>query len=240
MNSYEAMEARVSRRSYLPAAIPPEKLHALEDALQIYNRQSGLTMQLLKEGEGLFYGLHKNYGLFTGVKTVILLKGKTADPHLKERAGLYGELVVLEATKLGLGTCWVGLHDKRSAPVPLRGGESPICVITVGISPKEKTVHEKLAYTLASKNGRPPESLYRADAEPPEWFLSGVKAASLAPSDNNAQPVKFQYKSGAVTASVPNENGLRMVDLGIAKAHFALAAAGYFAFGNKSAFTRKE
>ncbi len=241
MNHQEAMEARVSRRSYLPAQIPPKQLQALEEVIQTYNRQSGLTMQLLKDGQDLFYGLHKSYGLFTGVKTIILLKGKTADPHLKERAGLYGEQVVLEATKLGLGTCWVGgIYDKRGIPVPLHKGESPICIITAGVSPREKTVHEKMAYTLAGKNGKPLESLYRADMEPPEWFLSGVMAASLAPSDANAQPVRFQYKSGVVTASVTSESGLRMVDLGIAKAHFALAAAGYFAFGNRSAFTKKE
>ena len=241
MNLQEAMETRKSRRSYLPEAIAPKKIQTLHDMIWQYNMQSGLAMELIPDGSAAFQGLRKSYGMFTGVRTIIVLKGKAIEPHLKEKAGYYGELIVLEATKLGLGTCWVGgTYDKGSGLFSLKEGESLVCVITVGITPKEKTVHEKIIYTLAHGRSKPLEKLYHAQDDPPAWFLSGVKAASLAPSSANAQPVRFHYSKESAAASVLDTGGFRLVDLGIAKAHFALAAKGTFAFGNGGKFTKAE
>ena len=240
MNQSEAMAARVSRRSYLLDPIPHSKLRTLEESIHAYNRQSGLSLKLLAEGGSVFYELKRSYGLFTGVKSIILLKGKTADPHLREKSGIFGELVVLEATKLGLSTCWVGgNYSKRDFPIAINADESPICIITVGTSPKEKTPHERVAYTLANRKSKPLDNLYQADSNPPTWFIDGIKAASLAPSYANAQSVKFHYKAGAVSASVAEENSYRLIDLGIAKAHFALAAVGHFASGNRGIFSKR-
>ncbi len=240
MNLHEAMEKRKSRRSYLPEAIDAQKMRALHDMIKLYNLKSGLIMELIPDGSAAFHGLRKSYGMFTGVRTIIVLKGKAADPHLKEKSGYYGELIVLEATRLGLGTCWVGgTFDKGSTLFSLKGDESLVCVIVVGLTPKEQTAHEKIIYTLAHGRPKPLEKLYQAEGEPPAWFISGVKAAALAPSAANAQPVRFRFSLGEASASVLDLGGLRLVDLGIAKAHFALAANGAFAFGNGGKFTKE-
>ncbi len=240
MELHEAMEKRKSRRSYLPQVIDAQKMRVLHETIKGFNLKSGLVMELIPDGSEAFHGLRKSYGMFTGVRTIIALKGKAADPHLKEKAGYYGELAVLEATRLGLGTCWVGgTFDKGSTLFSLKKDESLVCVITVGLTPKEQTAHEKIIYTLAHGRPKALERLYHAEGEPPAWFLTGVKAAALAPSAANTQPVRFRYSAEGASASVLDTGGFRLVDLGIAKAHFALAANGAFAFGNGGKFTKE-
>ena len=59
-----------------------------------------------------------------------------------------------------------------------------------------------------------------------------MRAVQKAPSTRNTQKVKFLYESGVLRASVPETGKFDLVDLGIAKLHFALAAGGRFEPGN--------
>ena len=50
---------------------------------------------------------------------------------MDERCGYYGELLVLEAQKLGLNTCWTALtHGKSKAAIG--NGEKEVIVIALG------------------------------------------------------------------------------------------------------------
>jgi len=239
MNLHEAMTRRVSRRAYLNDPIPAKKLQILSDWVAAYNQESGLSMELIPDGSAAFGGLRRSYGMFTGVKTLIALKGRADDPHLKEKAGYYGELMVLEAVKQGLGTCWVGGSFDKSNPLfSLKEGEAFVCVITLGLTPLLKTAREKVIYAMSHGRSKPIEQMYEAEGTPPAWFMQGVRAVMLAPSAVNAQPVKLYYKSRVVTAAVKDEGAARLIDLGIAKAHFALAAGGRFDWGNGGKFTK--
>lgn len=52
----------------------------------------------MEDGSSAFRKLRKSYGLFTNVRSLILMKGKKDDKDLKKKIGYYGE-------DLGLGTC---------------------------------------------------------------------------------------------------------------------------------------
>ena len=118
-----AIHQRISRRSYLPAPIEEEKLAVLKEEIEKANRESGLTITLLEDGSEAFDGV-KSYGMFSGVRSLIVLKGFEETEHLREKAGYYGERLVLAATALGLGTCWVGgTFDKESEVFALQKGE---------------------------------------------------------------------------------------------------------------------
>ncbi len=74
-----------------------------------------------------FDGLKKSYGLFSGVRHYLALVGNKTDMLTVEKLGYYGELLVLHATALGLGTCWVGgTYDDSCCPVTLEENESVI------------------------------------------------------------------------------------------------------------------
>jgi hypothetical protein len=240
MNTLDAIQKRQSRRTYLDTPIAPENIQKLEYLIKEYNEQSGLSFQLILDGREAFQGLHTTYGLFHGVNSFIAAVGKAADPDLNEKAGYYGELLVLEATKLELGTCFVGgTFNRKRCPVKQKPDETLVYVITVGNVAAEKGFKEKTMYSLVHRHTKAIEEFYDSDQNDiPDWFLAGIRAVQKAPSAINRQPVHFHYRSGTVTAEVPNISG-QALDLGIAKANFELAAGGKFAFGNGAAFTYK-
>ena len=81
-----AIHQRISRRSYLPAPIEEEKLAVLKEEIEKANRESGLTITLLEDGSEAFDGV-KSYGMFSGVRSLIVLKaGRRPNTSGKRRA----------------------------------------------------------------------------------------------------------------------------------------------------------
>ena len=78
-----------------------------------------------------------------------------------------------------------------------------------------------------------------SDSQVPEWVEKGMKCVLLAPSALNKQKPHFEYKSGVLTAGVINDYIADLTDLGIAKFHFEIGAAGgKFEFGNGARYNR--
>ena len=151
------------------------------------------------------------YGSFKNVNNYIAIIGKKG---LDEKSGYFGEKVVLKATELGLGTCWVGLnYSKVKSTYILEKGEKIYCVIALGYGAEEGTVHKN----------KPLESLCTVDGIMPKWFQEGMEAALLAPTAMNQQKFHFSLKGDTVEAKA----GLGFyskLDLGIVKSHFEIGA----------------
>ena len=206
-----------------------------------YNNKENLDIRLVVDNGEAFGGLRKSYGMFTGVRNYIGLIESTTDPVYLEKLGYYGELLILHATSLGLGTCWVGgTFHRASCPFDLAQGERVNCVITVGRVQGQLSNREKLIYKLTHRKSKSPEQMYTSDAPVPDWFLSGMEAVERAPSAVNRQPVMFTCKDGVVTSSVEDIMGEGLaIDLGIAKLHFELGVGGgAWEFGNGANFMK--
>lgn len=231
----EAIENRISRRSFEKESLTKQEMQQINSYIKELNELSQLTMQFLEDGSNAFSSLSKSYGMFSNVKSLILMKGYTSDNHLKEKIGYYGEDLILRLTKLGLGTCWVGgTFDANK--FDFKNNEKLICVIIVG-KVKETTLKEKMIRAVISKNRKTIEQRLISDTNIlPSWLLEGMEAVRLAPSAKNSQKPIFEYKQGIVSASVPNDYEFDLVDLGIAKKHFEIAANGLFKFGNGETF----
>lgn len=231
MNNLEAIEQRKSRRSYLDTPVDQIKLNQLHGLIDTYNSEAGLSISLVLDGSRAFNGLSKSYGMFKNVRSLVALKGKKEDSNLKEKLGHYGEMIVLEATKMGLGTCWVGgTFDRKCDIANVKENEELSCVITIGNIAQEQTFRERLVHNIIHRKTKPLDAMYTSDSPVPQWFLDGMKAVQRAPSAMNLQPVKFEYKNGEVSAFV--EDNRFLTDLGIAKIHFSLATSGSFELGN--------
>lgn len=215
---YSAVQARFSVRRYAgpPAA---EDLAALAQAAERIG--GGGVRILLGQGEDIFKPLFLNYGRITGATHfAAFVAGPEAQDHT---VGYMGEAFILEATALGLGTCWVGGSFRKSRTaslLPLGEGERIVAITPLGV-PGESYV------------GRPRKSLevltglgQEALQALPEWQQSAISCARLAPSAVNRQPWRF----------IPEGNGIRLiktsgnfgfggVDLGIAMLHVELGAA---------------
>lgn len=242
MNTLEAICERVSRRTYIGEPIDDESADILNNLIKLYNRNSGMTSFLLMDGSEAFNSFLKCYGMFKNVKSLIIMKGPKDDVNLKEKTGYYGQRLVIKATQLGLGTCWVGGTFKRDDSLfEVAEDEDMFCVITIGKVPEELTFKEKALSKLIHMKTKPIEEFYESDLiidEVPDYFFMGFKALTRAPSTRNRQKVKVFYKEGVTTISVPNDDHFDMIDLGIGKANFEIAADGTFPTGNDATFIR--
>ena len=238
MTQLEAMKKRVSRRHYtgpLPQDVAAEiRVKALDLSLD-----NGLEIRLVENQPTLFGGISTSYGMFKGVHSFLVLAGLKNDPFLFEKAGHAGEELVLLATQLSQGSCWVGgTFDRESVSALLVPGTKLVAVITLG--PTDAALHSREKFvrrvTHLRKHGA---NWHSQDAgEPPHWFRAGAQAAALAPSARNAQPVHFVYKDQKASVSIPDDSPYQHTDLGIAKLHFELAAGGGFPLGTPATFTR--
>ncbi len=231
MNITQAIEKRKSRRTYLSTPIDADKVALLKSRIEEYNQRSGMTIRFMENGSFAFAGIGKSYGMFKGVRSLFIMKGQKTDENLKEKAGYYGELLVLESTVLGLGTCWVGgTFDKSS--IRKSSEEEVICVITVGNVPPEETLKERIITKAIHRSTKTADEMLEISGEAPDWLKTGMKAVQKAPSTRNTQKPHFTYQDEILRASVPDTYKFDLVDLGIAKLHFALAAGGMFEQGN--------
>lgn len=213
MELLEAMERRHAVRAYTDKKIEGSTAEALQDIIAACNREGELHIRLCLQEERAFHGLMARYGKFKNVRNYIALIGKD-DEKLDEKCGYYGEKIVLEATKLGLQTCWVAVTSSKSkVPCTVKAGERLCCVIAIGYGQTEGTAHRS----------KPLETLYQAAEPVPSWFLAGVKAAQLAPTALNQQKFRFVLRGNTVTIEVPG-GAYTKIDEGIVKYHFEVGA----------------
>ncbi|MBE6035287.1 MAG: nitroreductase [Clostridiales bacterium] len=229
-----AIENRVSRRKFEKEPIADWEKENIISLINQLNEESGLTMAFMEDGSGAFGKLRKSYGLFTNMRSLILMKGKKDDQDLKEKIGYYGEALVLALTDLGLGTCWVGgTFDKDELPVD--SGEELACVIVVG-KVAAPSLTEKMVRSATHRKVKSMEERIISDQPFPQWIQNGMKAVLFAPSAKNTQKVMFRYKNDTLSAEIANDYSMDLIDLGIAKKHFEIGAGGKFEFGNGGIF----
>jgi nitroreductase len=238
MTLLEAVDARRSRRKYLPGPIDAQTRESLRALAAEYGEASGARIELAFDSPAAFDGLRKTYGLLTGVRNYAGLIARKGDKEAVERLGYYGELLMLHAVALDLGTCWVGgSYDRTLCPFAPGEGEEIVCTITLGPVKEKNSLRESLIHGVMHRKTKTAAQMMSADAPPPGWFMAGMEAVRKAPSAVNRQPVTFSYRDGLVTASVENPGTATLLDFGIAKLHFALGAGGgEWAWGNGSPF----
>jgi len=217
MELSEAIKLRHSVRKYTDQPIEADKVATLKAAVERCNAASGLNIQLVLNEPKAFNGLFiSTYGQFSGVRNYLVMaapKGK----EWEEKVGYYGEQLVLLAQTLGLNTCWVGLtYKKVPTAFSLREGDVIHCEIALGYGANQGKQHPL----------KPAERFYEASGTIPEWFKAGVEAALLAPTAVNQQKFKFLLQDGnkVATRTFFSPWGYTIIDLGIVKYHFEIAA----------------
>ena len=232
----DAIVKRISRRSYQQTPIAAELREKICAEIIELNRKSKLTFEFTENAGEAFSSMKKSYGLFSGVRSAAVLKGPADLPDLAEKIGYYGERLVLDLTDMGLGTCWTGgTFDRRQFEIP--DGETMLCVIPVGYA-EGQSLKEKLIRNAMSRKRKPVSQRLNGYENAPEWVLAAIEAVRLAPSAVNRQKPVFTYENGIVTAAVEANRTMDLIDLGIAKLHFAEEAGGRFEFGQNGKFRK--
>ena len=227
-NWYNAIAGRTSRRAYKNQRIEAHKLDQINDLIHSINTESGLHIQFVEDGAHLLNGFKASYGMISGRPSLIALAGRTRDPERRQKAGYYGEFLVLECVSLGLGTCWISGTYNRSKcikSIQLNEDEELICVIAVGNVHQNRNLKELAISQFGKSKQSFDELLAEKDCTPPLWVASGIDAARIAPSAANKKPISYRYQNELlyVYASKKTHNA-EEIDLGISMAHFQLGA----------------
>ena len=216
----EAIAARHSVRRYQPRTLAEDAEKALRKQAESLNRALGLHIQLVTNEPRAFGGL-ASYGAFRGVRNYFVMAGPRTQ-GVEEQIGRAGEMLVLEAQRMGLNSCWAGLtYRKIGNAFTLNEGERVYCLIAVGYGADNGRV----------RRSKRPQDVSDWTPAAPEWYLRGIEAALLAPTAVNQQ--KFRFRLLAPEAEgCPRVEARRLfslagytrIDLGIAKLHFEIGA----------------
>ncbi|MCL1979415.1 MAG: nitroreductase family protein [Methanomassiliicoccaceae archaeon] len=232
---YNAIWKRKSVRKYLDKHVEKSKLDQLRRSISSLNEESGLTMELIEDSDA--FNSIKTF-MFKNVRSVIAVKGRTDDPDLQEKCGYYGEEIVLEATALGLGTCWVAAwsFNYKSASLNVKDDETIICGIPFGYGTEGMSESTTVPMNPHRKTKSVSDFL-GGNANVPEWVTSAMKSVQFAPTSWNSQKTRFSYADDKLSAEIP-EGRFTMIDFGITKYHFEIAAEGKFPLGSPSVFEK--
>jgi nitroreductase len=245
---------RSSRRSFRDEPISAAHRDVLDAEMARFTREGGalgtvLRFELIAASRGdseALRGLH-TYGFIKNPAGFIVGTVESGDKDLED----YGralEMIVLRATELGIGTCWLGGTFNRSRfaeRVGLKDQERMPAVIALGYPTHSRGAVEKIIRWGAGAKKRKPWSTkfwegrvgVPLERDGDAWWEAPLELVRLAPSSSNKQPVqvvrdgqRFHFVLARSPGYARNMRAmgladLQRVDVGIAMCHFELGAS---------------
>jgi hypothetical protein len=236
---YPVIAQRRSRRHFDPnRLIDPASLVSLDRVCREFTPFLHARAYLVnKPSRDIFKGIVGSYGKISGAPAFIAFIGDMNAASVHEEIGYTGEGIILEATALGLNTCWVGGFFKSeivASLIEIKNNERVLSVTPVGYASKSESFEERLMTGFGRSHKRLPLSKLidgRQTENLPEWARVSLNAARLAPSATNRQPWKFDVDDRSITVNVrtnsPDFNVSKRLDCGIAMIHIEIAALNF-------------
>lgn len=234
---HAAIPVRRARRKYNPAALEPGLLVQLQTICREFRPYPQARAELItRSPDEILRGILGSYGKVKGAPALIAFIGDMNDIYVNEKVGYVGEGIILEATAMGLGTCWVGgsMFFRRGVAESIVGAgknERVFAVTPVGYAEKVFSLGERTQTGFGMAHRRKPLAAMVSGLDErqwPDWVKSALEAARLAPSAINRQPWRFYAEPNSITVSVDSslvEWGIsKRLDCGIAMMHIAVAA----------------
>jgi nitroreductase len=255
MELLEAMRVRRSVRTYLSKAVPQDVLDSLIRTFDKTERLCDLRVTLNPMRSEVvapaITGLIGSYGSIKNAPLWIIGISQEG-PYYQENFGFRMEQFILECTRAGLGTCWVGAFFKKSVldqVVTKEKNEQIICISPVGYAADRRLI-ERSMRSIGGLNTRKPlnERVFHGQwGIPATEYLSSRKEllkifelARWAPSGTNQQPCHYVIDDKRIVIAVltslyraypkfiTRDTGMstnfQPIDAGIAMSHVHLAA----------------
>lgn len=245
----EAVRQRISVRTYAGRPIEADKKQAVVDLLRAntegpFGQAVRLALVDFAEIEREEVRKLGTYGVIRGARLYIVSAVKEGRGAMED-LGYCFEKVILGATSLGLGTCWMGGTFRRSSFARRIGaseGEIVPAVSPVGYAGDGRSVAEVLLRRFAGSDGRKPwrELFFDGGMATPlakeaaSSYATALECVRLGPSASNNQPWRvlrqgdgifhFYLKRTPGYDKLMRSVDLQLVDMGIALSHFELAA----------------
>ena len=232
---YQAIGRRRSRRRFDGHPLSDVNAEQLAAACESFRPFPDARVVLVSHSADLVLkGAVGTYGKIKGARAFFALLGNMETRQVQERAGYICEGMVLEATALGLDTCWVAGLFRPDVAARLAGaepGERVLAVVPVGRAFQDWSFEERLMTGFGRVHKRKPlTELVKETREDqlPDWARTAVEAARLAPSAVNRQPWRFRFATETITVSEDNAKLTHAIskrlDCGIAMLHVEAGA----------------
>ncbi|MCM1377012.1 MAG: hypothetical protein NC097_06090 [Clostridium sp.] len=249
----QEIQQRHSVRSFRELPLSAQHVRTLKaDLTMINTHEAGLEYHLITDNSSAIAKFNKSYGFFRNARNYIAVVCDNNYSDVKERAGFFAEQIVLQATVMGIATCFVGgTFSRDNIDIPLRAGQEIPFIILMGykdtIEPPRPLA--RFAMKLAHIKSMSPENFYVERKGWPlqkalktfPYLMDGLKAVAAAPSSMNKRPVRLwigtKDEQPVVRIGIPEIKPTQLIDLGIAKCNFAEVADGVWDWGNGAAFT---
>lgn len=241
MGLLAAMRQRVSVRSYDGHPVEQDLLERLSGLAGAAGHLTGVPPRIalvsgVERTRRVLTYMIGSYGLVQNPPHLLVGVLPEESDVARLDLGYVLEQVVLEATHLGLGTCWVsGSYDAQRAgdAVGLAPGEVAAVVCALGYPARDRRgrFHSRAVRWLAGGHRRKPlTGIVFSDCWGEPWspgetdpaLVTILEHARLAPSAVNRQPWRFILRSDHVALALVQP---APIDGGIVMAHFALASS---------------
>jgi len=244
---------RYSCRSYAPTPLAAADLSILRDAAK--NFQTGpfdnpIRIELISSSQENQADLKKfgTYGFIKNPTGFFIIAAQDSQRAMVD-VGYQIEILILRATELGIGTCWLGgtfTKSQFARSIKLTDGEIIPAVISIGYPLNRQALMDRISRIYAGADRRLPwqELFYNGSFSLPltpqqaGQYQNPLEMVRLAPSASNKQPWRIihldnQYHfylqrtknyPGPIVNKILKLADLQSIDLGIAMAHFELSS----------------
>ena len=249
----DIIQRRFSCRTYLPTPIPAETLQRLQNFIENlpatpFGTTARFCLAAASEQDNAALKNFGTYGFIHGATGYVIGAASESEKYLED-FGWQLEVILLFATHLGLGSCWLGGTFTRSTfaqTISLREDEIIPAVAAIGGIPDEKKARTGLIRQFAQGANRHAwEKLFFSEKfgiplprEQAGDFATPLDMLRWAPSASNKQPWRVVrigddwhfylqrtpgYRKGMFQKMLEVED-LQRVDMGIGMSHFELTA----------------
>lgn len=236
MNVKEAIEKRKSVRNYDSRPLPEATIGKLREFMEEAESPFGGKWQLALQYVGDEFDPSFSpgtYGVIHGAKTYFLVGHDPEDINAALSAGYAMEDVVVKATMMKLGTCWLGGTFRKSAFTAAENFEEDVKlleVVAVGQAAKRSGMMNSLMRTMAGSSRRKPVEELFFETQPCRYLGVGnrwrrpLELMRWAPSSTNSQPWRAIVHGDRVDFFTAREGDMAYIDMGIGLRHFSLGA----------------
>ncbi len=248
----DVIKRRSSWRSYdAKSSISSEVLNHFKDYINLRNHIGPFgniaRFELVKIPEEERTKLNSEYGTYGFIKGAeFFIAGAIQKKEMAlEDFGYLFEHIILKATELNLGTCWLGGTFKRSTiarDIRLQKDEILPAISPIGIPEKNRRVIGKIIrLAIRAKVRKPWSELFFNEHFVPlsqnlfqDPYLTALEMVRIAPSAKNKQPWRVIFDSNQVAhffiridPRIGHVQNYQRLDIGIAMCHFELTMRNF-------------
>ncbi len=243
MTLIDAIKQRTSIRNYQPETLTEPDEEFILDCFSKADSPFGndFTMALSRY-DSEEESIPSTYGFIKGARSFMLMSYPD-DNAAALAAGYAMERIVLEATRKGLGTCWLaGTFNGSQFSRKINWDEDKKLkiVIPIGYAAEKRSLRERFMRIAVNSDKRKPmqslffENTFSTPLNQDSCYYFPLQMMRLAPSSTNSQPWRAIVIENTIHFYIKSRGMLSWIDCGIGLCHFdiALNTGQYFQASN--------